>query len=152
MPQPTLRQLLDPEGQGVLQTAFRENQANKELVRQGSVMGNPREGFDLGSLLPAGQIGGKLANLGPAGQFRYTQLLQDIADAAAPLNARKVLFKGLRGRPFTERQLDATAKLELLADEINKYPETSYKPVPSLEMLLEGIKLGIPYLPKVLPK
>lgn len=57
IPQPTLRQLLDPENQGILRSAFQENEANKALVRQGSVMGNPREGFDLGSLLPAGRIG-----------------------------------------------------------------------------------------------
>lgn len=146
MPQQTLRQLLDPEGQGILRSAYNENQANQELVRQGSVMGNPREGFDLGSLLPAGQIGGKLSNLGDYGRFKYGQLLQDIADAAAPLHARNQLNKGIRGHPFTKPQLDATAQLELLADQINKFPETSFSPIPTLQDLLWTIKQGYPYI------
>ena len=100
MPQPTLRQLLDPEGQGVLQTAFRENQANKELVRQGSVMGNPREGFDLGSLLPAGQISQTsdraLVNL----LKRFPRLYN--AAEAVPQEIR-LLIGGLKNSPMGQR-------------------------------------------------
>jgi len=96
----------------------------------------------LGLLGAAGVVGGggKLSNLGEYGRFKYGELLQDIGEQ----QARAFRSKKFRGRPFTTRQLDATAQLELLADEINKFPETSYQPVPSLEMLMEAIKMGYP--------
>lgn len=93
------------------------------------------------ALFPA-QIGtgGKLSNLGDYGRFKYSQLLQDIGDQQANILGHQ------RGHPFSQKYMDATAQLELLADQINKFPETQYSPVPSIDMLVDAIKnFGLSY-------